>query len=82
MTRCRKGLALMEMTVLCVMIAAAVVIAVIVFGQTIWRGLDVMKGATAGYGCESGDAAKEYAEQAASDAAKADKFPEEFSDVR
>jgi len=81
MTHCRKGLALMETTVLCVLIAAAVVVAVIVFGQTVWRGMDIMKGATAGYGAESGVAAKEYSEQASSDAEKANKFPEEFSDV-
>lgn len=72
----------METTVLCVLIAAAVVVAVIVFGHTVWRGTDIMKGATAGYGLESGKAAQEYSEQTASDAKKAEKFPKQFSDIQ
>lgn len=80
--RCRKGLALMETVVLCVMIAAAVVVAVIVFGHTVWRGTDIMKGATAGYGLESGKAAQEYSGQTKSDTDSAAKFPKQFSDVQ
>lgn len=75
------GVTTMEMSILCVMIAVAVIMAVIVFGHTVWRGFDTMKGATAGYGGESGTAAKEYAEQSTSDAEAAAKFPENFSDV-
>jgi len=76
------GVTTMEMAILCVMVAAAVVLAVIVFGHTVWRGFDTIKGATAGYGAESGEAAKEYSEQSKSDADHAEKFPENFSDAR
>ena len=60
----KRGAVTMETAILCIMVAAAVIIAVIVFGHAVWRGLDTAKGATAGYGCESGKAFKEYSAQA------------------
>lgn len=76
----KRGAVTMEMAILCIMVAAAVIIAVIVFGHAVWRGLDTAKGATAGYGGESGEAFKEYSEQTRADAEQAEKFPGQFSD--
>ena len=76
----KRGAVTMETAILCVMVAAAVIIAVVVFGHAVWRGLDTAKGATAGYGGESGEAFKEYSEQTRADAEQAEKFPGQFSD--
>ena len=76
----KRGAVTMETVILCIMVAAAVIIAVIVFGHAVWRGLDTAKGATAGYGVESGKAAQEYSEQTRADAEQAEKFPGQFSD--
>ena len=76
----KRGAVTMETAILCVMVAAAVIIAVVVFGHAVWRGLDTAKGATAGYGGESGEAFKEYSEQTRADAEQAEKFPRQFSD--
>lgn len=72
----------MEYVILAVLIAAACVIAVVVFNRGIMRDVDVaMKGA-AGRGVRAGEAASIYQTDAEADTKEAEKFPKMFSDVK
>lgn len=77
----RRGAALMEYVIVAVLIAAACLIGVIVFGRGIVRNTDIMNKATAGRGQRAGEAAETYRADADADVKEAEKFPKEFSDA-
>ena len=79
--RMRRGAAMMEYVILAVLIAAACVMAVVVFNRGIMRNTDIMNKATAGRGVRAGEAAKTYQEDAAEDVKESAKFPSQFSDI-
>lgn len=77
----RRGAALMEYVIVAVLIAAACVVGVIVFGRGIVRNADIMNKATVGRGQRAGEAAEIYRADTDADIKEAEKFPREFSDV-
>ena len=79
--RGRRGAALMEYVIVAVLIAAACLVGVIVFGRGIVRNADIATKAAAGRGVRAGEAAEIYRADADADIKEAEKFPKEFSDV-
>ena len=79
--RGRHGAALMEYVIVAVLIAAACLVGVIVFGRGIVRNTDIATKAAAGRGVRAGEAAEIYRADADADRKEAEKFPKEFSDV-
>ena len=77
----RRGAALMEYVIVAVLIAAACLIGVIVFGRGIIRDSDIMNKAATGRGQRAGEAAEIYRADAEADVKEAEKFPKEFSDA-
>ena len=73
---------MMEMVVISVLIAAACVIAVVVFGRTIVRNADLMDKGVSGRGNRAGEASEQYRKDAADDIKEAVKFAGEFSDTK
>ena len=71
----------MEYVIVAVLIAAACLVGVIVFGRGIVRNTDIMNKAAAGRGNRAGEAAEIYRADTAADLKEAEKFPKEFSDV-
>jgi len=80
--RLRRGAVMMEYVILAVLIAAACVIAVIVFGRGVVRNTDLMSKAAAGRGSRAGEAAQIYQKDAEDDIREAQKFPGKFSDAK
>ena len=78
----RRGSVQMEYVVLAVLIAAACVVAVIVFGRGIVRNADLMNKAAAGRGSRAGEAAEIYQEDVEADVKEARKFTSTFSDTK
>ena len=79
--RGRRGAALMEYVVVVVLIAAACLVGIIVFGRGIVRNADIATKAASGRGGRAGEAAEVYRADAEADIKEAEKFPREFSDV-
>lgn len=77
----RRGAALMEYVIVAVLIAAACLVGVIVFGRGIIRNTDIMNKATVGRGQRAGEAVEIYRADTEADVKEAGKFPNEFSDV-
>ena len=80
--RGRRGAVMMEYVVLAVLIAAACVVAVVVFGRGIVRNTDIMNKATVGRGSRAGEAAEIYQQDVADDVKEAKKFANTFSDAK
>ncbi|MBO7482300.1 MAG: hypothetical protein J6U17_00240 [Kiritimatiellae bacterium] len=78
----RRGAVMMEYVVLAVLIAAACVIAVIVFGRGVVRNTDLMNKAAAGRGSRASEAAEIYQGDVEEDVKEAQKFTSQFSDTR
>lgn len=82
----RRGGVSMELVIICVLIAVAALVAVIVFGQTYLTNLDVAVRAANGNGVNAGEALscpKEgYRKQASDNMEEAVKFAREFSDAK
>ena len=76
--RSRRGAALMEYVIVALLIAAACLVGVIVFGRGIVR---IATKTAAGRGVRAGEAAEIYRADADADIKEAEKFPKEFSDV-
>ena len=79
--RGRRGAALMEYVVVAVLIAAACLVGVVVFGRGIVRNADIATKAASGRGVRAGEAADIYRADTEADIKEAEKFPREFSDV-
>jgi len=79
--RSRRGAALMEYVIVALLIAAACLVGVIVFGRGIVRNTDIATKTAAGRGVRAGEAAEIYRADADADIKEAEKFPKEFSDV-
>ncbi len=79
--RMRRGAAMMEYVILAVLIAAACVIAVVVFNRGIMRNTDLMNKAAAGRGSRAGEAAVIYQADTEADVKESAKFPNKFSDI-
>jgi Flp pilus assembly pilin Flp len=77
----RRGAAMMEYVILAVLIAAASVVAVVVFNRGIMRNTDLMNKAAAGRGSRAGEAAKTYQDDTEADVNESAKFPGQFSDI-
>ena len=77
----RRGAVLVEYVIVAVLIVAACLIGVVVFGRGIIRNTDLMNKATSGRGVRAGEAAEIYRADAEADMKEAEKFPKEFSDV-
>lgn len=77
----RRGAVLMEYVIVAVLIAAACLVGVVVFGRGIIRNADVATKAASGRGVRAGEAAEIYRADAEADMKEAEKFPREFSDV-
>ena len=73
---------MMEMVIICVLIAAACVIAVVVFGRTVVRNTDLMDKGLVGRGNRAGEASEQYGKDVADDMKEAVKFTGEFSDTK
>lgn len=80
--RMRRGAVMMEYVVVAVLVAAACVVAVVVFGRGIVRNTDLMSKAAAGRGVRAGEAAAVYQADAEADVKEAQKFANQFSDVK
>ena len=78
----RKGAVMMEYVIVAVLVAAACVIAVVVFGRGVVRNTDLMNKAASGRGSRAGEAAEIYQQDVEADVKEAQKFPSQFSDVR
>lgn len=83
-TRC--GSVTMEMVIICVLIAAACLLAIIAFGRTIRRNADVMDKGLTGRGNRAGEVQscpnEGYRKMADEDIKEAVKFAGEFSDTK
>lgn len=79
--RSKRGAALMEYVIVAVLIAAACLVGVVVFGRGIIRNADIATKAGAGRGVRAGEAVEIYRADAEADIKEAEKFPREFSDV-
>jgi Flp pilus assembly pilin Flp len=79
--RMRRGAAMMEYVIIAVLIAAACVMAVVVFNRGIMRNTDLMNKAAAGRGSRAGEAAQIYQADAEADIKESSKFPNQFSDI-
>ena len=81
----RRGAVTLEMVVLSVLVAVAVTVAIIVFGQTIVRSSDIADRALVGKGNNAAKAVvctvEGYQKQVGDDTKEAMKFTEEFSDA-
>ena len=81
-----RGAASMEMVVICVLIAVACLVGVVVFGRAIFRNTDVMNKGVSGQGEGAGTALscpKEgYRKQANDDVSEDVKYNREFSDAK
>ena len=77
----RRGAAMMEYVIIAVLIAAACVMAVVVFNRGIMRNTDLMNKAAAGRGSRASEAAKIYQDDADEDVKESAKFPNQFSDI-
>jgi len=77
----RRGATLMEYVIVAVLVAAACLVGVIVFGRGIVRNADLMNKAAVGRGQRAGEAAEIYRGDTESDVKEAEKFANEFSDV-
>ena len=81
--KARRGAVTMEMAIICVLVAAACVIAVIAFSRTIRRNADVMDKGLTGRGNRAGEVqGGEYRKMAEDDMKEAVKFTGEFSDTK
>lgn len=84
--RFRRGAVMMETVIVCVLIAAACMVAVVVFGRAIFRNTDVMNKGVTGRGDAAATALscpKEgYRKQAEDNIKEAVKFAGEFSDTK
>lgn len=82
----KRGAASAEMIIVCVLIAAACLVGVAVFGRALFRNTDVMDKAVNGQGNRAGTALqcpKEgYRKQANDDMQEAVKYNREFSDAK
>ena len=78
----RRGAALMEYVIAVVLIAVACLVGVIVFNRAIVRNTDVMDKAIGGRGSRAGEAAEIYRCDTKDDSKEAEKFPNEFSDIK
>jgi len=82
----KRGATTMEVVVVCVLIAAACLVGVAVFGRALFRNTDVMDKAVNGQGNRAGTALqcpKEgYRKQANDDMQEAVKYNREFSDAK
>ena len=82
----KRGSALMEVVIVCVLVAAACLIGVIAFGRAIFRSTDVMDKGLTGQGNLAGTAlscpAEGYRKQAEDDISESKKFAGEFSDTK
>ena len=76
----RRGAALMEYVIVALLIAAACLVGVVVFGRGIIRNADIATKGAAGRGLRAGEAAEIYSTDAEADLKEAEKFPKEFSD--
>ena len=72
---------MMEYVIVAVLIAAACLVGIVVFGRGIVRNTDIATKAAAGRGVRAGEAAEVYQADAEADIKEAEKFPREFSDV-
>ena len=72
---------MMEYVIVAVLIAAACLVGVIVFGRGIVRNADIATKAASGRGVRAGEAAEIYRDDTDADIKEAEKFPREFSDV-
>ena len=79
--RGRRGATLMEYVVVAVLIAAACLVGVVVFGRGVIRNSDIATKAASGRGGRAGEAAEIYRADAEADIKQAEKFPHEFSDI-
>ena len=77
----RRGATMMEYVILAVLIAAACVMAIVVFNRGIMRNTDLMNKAAAGRGSRAGEAAKIYQADTEADVQESSKFPNQFSDA-
>ena len=81
-----RGAVTMEMVIICVLIAAACLVGVIVIGRAIFRNTDLMDKAVTGQGERAANAIscpnEGYRRQAEDDIKEAEKFPREFSDTK
>ena len=84
--KARRGAVTMEMAIICVLVAAACVIAVIAFSRTIRRNADVMDKGLTGRGNRAGEVQscpnEGYRKMADEDIKEAVKFAGEFSDTK
>lgn len=84
--RFRRGAVMMETVIVCVLIAAACMVAVVVFGRAIFRNTDVMNKGVTGRGEAAATALscpqEGYRKQAEDDIKEAVKFAGEFSDTK
>ena len=79
--RGKCGAGAIEYVVIAVLIAAACLVGVIVFGRGIIRNTDIMDKGISGRGERAGEAAEIYRADTADDVKEAKKFPREFSDI-
>lgn len=79
--RGRRGGALMEYVIVALLIAAACLVGVVVFGRGVIRNADIMNKGVTGRGARAGEAAETYRADAGADVKEAEKFPKEFSDA-
>lgn len=81
-----RGATTMEMVIICVLIAAACLVGVAVFGRALFRNTDVMNKGVMGQGERAATAiscpAEGYGKQAEDDMKEAVKYNKEFSDAK
>jgi Flp pilus assembly pilin Flp len=80
--RGRMGATMMEYVIIAVLIAAACLVGVIVYNRVIVRNTDVMGKGITGRGSRAGEAAEIYRSDTEADVKEAEKFPNEFSDIK
>lgn len=77
----RRAATLIEYVVVAVLVAAACLVGVVVFGRGIVRNADIATKTASGRGVRAGEAAEIYRADTEADIKEAEKFPREFSDV-
>lgn len=82
MSKSRRGAVMMETVIVCVLIAAACLIAVVVLGRSIARGTGIMDRAVSGQGVEAGEWSDKAKQRASEETQEAVKFAGEFSDTK
>ena len=82
----KRGAVSMEMVVICVLIAAACLVGVVVFGRALFRNTDVMDKGVTGQGSRAATALscsdEGYRKQASDDIKEAVNYNKEFSDAK